>query len=72
MTLTAELRQAEQVQPPYELHHPVVVGIANWIQQVGQACENPETAEAELDKLLSEATDALEGLREITLSEAAV
>ena len=70
-TLTAELREAEQAQPPDEPHHPVVVGLANWLPQVGQACENPETAEAELDQLLSEATDALEGLREIALSAAA-
>ena len=70
-TLTAELREAEQAQEPGEPHHPVVVGLANWLPQVGQACENPETDEAELNQLLSEATDALEGLREIALSAAA-
>ena len=46
----------------------LVVGLATWLPQVGQACENPKTDETELDKLLSQATDALEGLRETTLS----
>lgn len=69
--VASAMTQAEQVQESGEPHHLVIVGLANWLPQVGQACENPDTDDAELDQLLSEATDALAGLREITLSEVA-
>jgi hypothetical protein len=45
--------------------------LAQWVPRVGRACEHPDTPEAELKQLLSEATDALAGLREITMSEVA-
>jgi len=70
-TLQAEIAQAEQTQPPGEPHAQAIMELAQWVPRVGRACEHPDTPEAELKQLLSEATDALTGLREITLSEVA-
>jgi hypothetical protein len=70
-TLQAEIAQAEQTQPPGEPHAQALMELAQWVPRVGRACEHPDTPEAELKQLLSEATDALAGLREITMSEVA-
>ena len=70
-TLQAEIAQAEQTQSPGEPHAQALMELAQWVPRVGRACENPDTPEAELNRLLSEATDALAELRKITLSEVA-
>jgi hypothetical protein len=70
-TLQAEITQAEQTQPPGEPHAQALMELAEWSARVARDYDNPNTPEEQLQSHLTEVTESIQNLQELTEMDSA-